>query len=258
MTELQNEQVSEAAPESVSITATLGTPIDLKQRRVAIGYPSPDQFDHRFHMSLVEMITQTAQFVPLGLTNAVSSRITVNRNAIVENARRIGVTDLLWIDADTKFPINALMRLLMRDKDIVCATTCRRKGNDRSPIAVPMDLSSIQPGQVLVPMRQVGMPFMLTKMSVFDKLDEYLSQQVGSRVLSQKPPYFAEPPRWMTDIPGVDAVVGEDEYFCDLVLKAGFDIWCDMELSMEIGHIGTAVYYIENPAAPEARVDETL
>lgn len=237
--------------------ATLGTPIDLKSRKIAIGYPSPELIDYRFHSSLIELITQTSQFVSLGLTNAISSRIAVNRNVIVENARQLGATDILWIDSDSVFPIHSLVKLLMHDKDIVCATTCRRKGANREPVAVPMDISEISPNQILVKMKQIGFPFMLTRISVFDKLDE-----LG---LAPEKAYFAEPPRALMrkngwDIQGTDALIGEDEYWCQLVLKAGYDIWCDMELSMQIGHVGSNVYYIENPESPlvKANIDETL
>lgn len=247
--QLQQESPTEA-------TAEIGAPIDLKKRKIAIAYPSPELIDYRFHSSLIELITQTSQFVPLGLTNAVSSRIAVNRNTIVDNARLLGATDILWIDADSMFPVSSLLRLLMHQKDIVCATTCRRKGTDRSPIALPVDIASIQPGQKLVSMKQIGFPFMLTSMKVFDKLDE-----LG---LAPDRSYFAEPPRWMMrkldwPVGGEDALVGEDEYWCYLVRLAGFEIWCDMELSMEIGHVGTTVFYIEQNQQPApARVDESL
>lgn len=240
-----------------SNTPILGDPIDFKNRKIGIGFPSPDLVSVEFHNALIQLITQSAQFVPLGLTNAVSSRIAVNRNIIVENARTLGATDILWIDSDSVFPVQALMQLLMHDKDIVCATTCRRKGGDRSPVAVPADLASVKPNQELVSMKQIGFPFMLTKMSVFDKLDE-----LG---LAPDKAYFAEPPRWMMrklgwDIAGDDPLMGEDEYWCKLVLKAGFEIWCDMGLSMQIGHVGSKVYYIENPPGTghAAVIDENL
>lgn len=230
--------------------------INLKDRKIAIGFPSSDTVPVAFHNSLIQLITQSAQFVALGLTNAVSSRISVNRNTIVENARKLGATDILWIDSDTIMPVHSLVKLIMHQKDIVCATTCRRKGTNREPVAVPMDIQSIEPGQILVPMKQIGFPFMLTSMKVFDKLDELGLAPDGA--------YFAEPTRSMMrklgwDIKGADALVGEDEYWCELVLKAGFDIWCDMELSMEIGHTGYDVFYIENPeSTPVAKVDEIL
>ncbi len=239
------------------IIGTAGTPIDLKNRKIAIAFPSPDTISVDFHHCLIQLITQTSQFVPLGLTNAASSRITKNRIEIVKNARQMGATDILYIDSDSTFPVHALMTLLMHDKDIVCATTCRRKGNDRSPVAVPLDYASVEPHQRLVKMKQIGFPFMLIKMSVFDKLDE-----LG---VAPDKTYFAEPPRWMAnkylgwDVQGDDCLFGEDEYFCQLVLRAGYDIWCDMGLSMEIGHIGYTVNFIEqNPIVKSTKVDEVL
>lgn len=234
----------------------MSEPIDLKNRKICIGFPSPDLVPVSFHNSLIQLITQSSQFVSLGLTNAVSSRIAVNRNVIVQNARQLGATDILWIDADSIVPVHALMKLITHDKDIVCATTCRRKGANREAIATPVDINSIAPGQILVPMKVIGFPFMLTSMKVFDKLDELGLAPDGS--------YFAEPPRWMAraagmEVTGEDALMGEDEYWCTMVRKAGFEILCDMELSMEVGHTGMDVFYIENP--PEsvpAKVDEVL
>lgn len=229
-------------------------PIDLSNRNIAIGYPSPELIDYRFHSSLIELITQTSKYVQLHLTNSVGSTIAKNRNVIVKNARQLGATDILWIDSDSVFPAASLARLLLHKKDIVCATTCRRVGNERLPIAVPADVSSIQPYQKLVSMKQIGFPFMLTSMKVFDKLDELGLCQDGS--------YFSDPPRWMLrklgwDISGEDTLVAEDEYWCQLVQKAGFEIWCDMELTMELGHVGTKVFYVQNQGH-SASVDETL
>jgi len=242
---------------SDEVPPVTGLPIDLKGRKIAIAFPSPDTIPVEFHHCLMQMITNTAQYVSLGLTNSASSRIAKNRISIVENARQMGATDLLFIDSDSVFPVHSLVTLLMHDKDIVCATTCRRKGNDKSPVAVPVDYASITPHQRLVKMRQVGFPFMLIKMAVFDKLDE-----LG---VAPNKTYFAEPPRWMAnkflgwDVKGDDELFGEDEYFCQLVLRAGYDIWCDMALSMNIGHIGLSVNFIENPKEPiPAKVDEVL
>ncbi len=231
-------------------------PLDLKGRKIGIGFPSGDTIPVAFHNTLMQLITQSAQFVNLGITNAVSSRLAVNRNTIVQNARQLGATDILWMDSDSIVPVHALVKLLMHQKDIVCATTCRRKGTNREPIITPLDAESIEKDQILVPAKYIGLPFMLTSIKVFDKLDELGLAPDGS--------YFSEPPRWMTkeigsEIEGIDAIVGEDEYFCHLVRKAGFTIWCDMELTMEIGHTGYDTFYVKNSSdAPVAKVDEEL
>lgn len=221
----------------------------MKKLKITIGYPSPERLDYRFYQDLLNSVFQNWIEFDLKLSNTVGSRIVMNRNQIVDEAKKNNSDYILWIDSDTKFPVNGLRRLLAHNKDVVCATTSRRIGSDRSPACYPLDVKAIQPFQQLVPMRFIGFPFMLTKMSVFERLRE---------------PYFAEPPRWMMDeIHGSDTVgyqyqdkdkdvMPEDEYFCWQLRRAGIDIWCDMQLSMEIGHIGTTVYYIENPLPVDA------
>lgn len=237
--------------------AIAGNPIDLKNTKVCIAYPSPDLVHTEFMNDVIQLITNTGQYVKLGITTSTSSRIAVNRNELVKNARLTGSTHILFIDSDTKFPIAGLMQLLMHDKDIVCATTCRRVGDDRTAIGLAMDFEEAKLGHQLVRMREIGMPFMLVKLSVFDKFDElgFAPDNV----------YFADVPRWMLrqigwKVDGAEAMMGEDHYFCYLALKAGYEIWCDMELSMSIGHMGLNCHYIKNQeqVAREANVDESL
>lgn len=221
-----------------------------KDRIFCIASPMPEKTDYRFNICILEFITQNINLFQMRLNQAVSSRICMNRNNIVANARAMGCTDILWIDADTKFPINGMLKLLTHDKDIVCATTCPRD-NSGSPIG-----TALEPDKQanIIRMKMVGFPFMLTKMAVFDKMDELWPERKGC--------YFAEPPRWK--FPEMDVVkdplVGEDEYFTHYAREAGFDVFCDMELSIEIGHIGSHVFYIstENTIATPAKVDEQL
>ncbi len=214
-------------------------------RKIVIAWPSPELTDYRFTHSLIEMVAQNASILNLGLANSISSRIAINRNACVEKARQLEGTDILWLDSDCKFPINGLVRLLAYDKDIVCATT-RRRDNRGFPVGLPVDSKA---SGKLIDMKLVGFPFMLTKIKIFDAMEK---------------PYFAEPPRKI--FPDMDCMpdelVGEDEYFCHFVRKAGFQIWCDMELSTEIGHIGSEVKYIDAeytiPVPPAVALDATL
>ena len=221
-----------------------------KDRIFCIATPMPEKTDYRFNVCLIEFITQNLNIFQMRLNQTVSSRICMNRNNIVANARAMNCTDILWIDADTKFPINAMLKLLTHDKDTVGATTCARDGNG-APIGTALE-QGVQAN--IIKMKLLGFPFMLTKMAVFDKMDELWPER--------RQCYFAEVPR--CDYPEMDVVndplVGEDEYFCYHARQAGFDVWCDMELSVEIGHIGSHVNYIsaENTIAPEAMVTEKL
>jgi hypothetical protein len=221
-----------------------------KNRIICVASPSPEKTDYRYNIALIELIVQNSPLLQMRLHKAVSSRIAVNRNNIVRDARAVGATDILWIDTDSKFPINGLLRLLEHDKDIIGATTCQRNG-DGIPVGTQLEIGVQAP---LIKMAMIGFPFILTRMSVFDKMDELWPQGKGV--------YFAEPPRWKCpEINTVnDGLIGEDEYFCHLAISAGFDIWCDMEMTTEIGHIGSTVFYISpnNLIVPEGKVDEKL
>lgn len=216
-----------------------------KNRKIIVAWPSGEKLDYRFTNSLIELIAANLPVLNLGLSNSISSRVAVNRNACVDRARQLEGTDILWLDGDIKFPTNGLVRLLAHDKDIVGATT-RRRDHRGEPIGVAVDPN--QDG-ILLEMKLIGMPFMLTKMSVFDRLQR---------------PYFAEPPRHM--LPeiddGSDELVGEDEYFCATARKAGMRVWCDRELSTEIGHVTSEVKYIDQkyivPATSDGNIDEEL
>lgn len=217
----------------------------MTKPKIVIGYPSPERTDFRFNRDLLNIIFHNWLEYELLPANTVGSRIVLNRNDIVKFAKRWKADYILWIDSDTTFPPHGLKRLMAHDREVVCATTSRRMGEDRSPAACPLDVKAIQPFQKLIPMRWVGFPFMLTKMSVFDKIER---------------PYFAEPPRRLIGVfEGKDPlpaeemfydVMPEDEYFCHQLREAGVEILCDMELTMEIGHVGTTVYYVKNPLPP--------
>jgi len=239
-----------------------------KDRKICIAWPSPEKTDYRFNHDMIQLITQNGLYLKIGIANEVSSRIALNRNKLVQDARNQNATDILFIDADTKFPINGLLRLLSHDKDIVGATTARRFGTgDLRPIGTPVFEGVGEAGQVLFPMKLLGMPFMLVKMSVFDRLDEKFVEWSGGIAQKGAIPYFAEPPRWMTpEIASKEEpfLVGEDEYFCFYARKAGFEVLCDEELSMLIGHVGSQVYYIQpekgrmEAKARSAKVEERL
>ena len=218
-----------------------------EKTKILIAFPSSDLVSTSFVGCLLSLLVKNWSEYDFSVMNAVSSRIVLNRNAIVKEAYRRKVEYILWMDADSHFPANALKRLLAHDKDVVCATTSRRHGEDHLAACSPLE--NLMHGK-LMRMKFIGFPFMLTKLSVFDKLER---------------PYFAEPSRRSINVfeskdyhlgdaeEQFHATIPEDEYFCHRVREAGFDIWCDMELSMEIGHIGTKIYYIKNPVAAEQK-----
>lgn len=203
--------------------------------KVLVAVPSGDMVQARFVSSLVGLLAMSIPDTHVFYCNQISSRITENRNGLVKVAREQGHTHILFIDSDMIFPASGLAELLAHDKDIVGATACHRKEGEGKAIGIPVDMD--RPFNVgterLVRMQIMGLPFTLIKMSVFDNLAK---------------PYFAEP----FDEQG--ELVPEDNFFYINVGRAGFDIWCDNALSMQMGHVGIKEYRIAPTKADAAMI----
>jgi hypothetical protein len=61
---------------------------------------------------------------------------------------------------------------------------------------------------------------MLIRMSVFDRL----------------------PKPWFNLVAVGDQLRGEDYHFCESARAAGIEVWCDGDLSAELGHIGQKIH----------------
>lgn len=189
--------------------------------KICFGVPSPENLHYLFVNARDKMFA--ANKLPVTFINMVSSRIAFNRNMIVKHALENDCSHVLFVDADTIFPENGLERLLAYDLDIVGATTSKRK---EGGIPAGEFLNKEEPVKPLEEMVFIGCPFLLIKTSVFKVLEA---------------PYFAEPPAKLLGLEG-DRLVPEDEYFCLMAKQAGFRLWCDMKLSMELGHVGSKIY----------------
>jgi glycosyltransferase involved in cell wall biosynthesis len=143
------------------------------------------------------------------------------RNMSLEYAQSHNADYILFIDSDMTFPRDALLRLLVRNVDIVGATYSRRT----PPFSFLGDILPEQPTDApkgLLEMTRIPTGFLLVKATVFERL---------------KRPYF----RFRVDEEaGVN--IGEDYEFSDRVRSLGFRIWCDPYLSKELGHIGEKSY----------------
>ncbi len=202
--------------------------------KVAISVPCPEYIHVEFSKALLEMHTHSRGMADYFVSHAVGSRITVNRNILVRMAQEMKATHLLFLDADMTFPPDTMLRLLAHEKDIVCATYSLRSGDHGRPIGeLAPGTTGVADKKGLAEFALVGMGCMLLRMEVFDRLDK---------------PYFAEP-----RMEGSDEPDGEDIDFCKQVRKAGYQIWCDVALSEQMGHIGRKIYVIDKTrTAPTA------
>ena len=172
--------------------------------------------------------------IRMPLVNQQRARVEFARNEIVASAAKVPMPNgtyaksdyILWIDSDMRFPHTTLVRLLKHQKDIVGCNAAKR--NDTGELAIkkdrfgknltPQDFKKVGLKQV----QYIGMAVTLVKFEVYEKVP--------------RPWYYCR----YSD----SSYVGEDQNFCDEARAQGYHIWCDMDLSKEIGHMGARTWYI--------------
>jgi hypothetical protein len=131
-------------------------------------------------------------------------------------------THILWIDSDMTFPANGLERLLGHDKDIVGAFYNRRT-HPYSTVGHLIGRADVSKGG-LHPADVMPHGFVLVRRDVYTRLS---------------PPWYSESydPKFRSES-DPDGTVGEDVSFSRKVIESGIEMWCDADLTYEIGHIG--------------------
>ena len=196
--------------------------------RVAVCIPSSDFVHADMMMSLFGMGVECASVIS-SAHNRKRDVITASRNWLVREALALDrTTHLLWSDDDHVFPMNGLYHLLRHDKDIV---GCFHSGRC-APYPI---IGHFGPDQPEFDMKKdgglrraaiIGGGFVLVKRDVYEKLS---------------PPWYREDYTESNKDPirNPDGHVSEDAYFCRTVHDAGFEMWCDLDLSYHMLHIGT-------------------
>lgn len=187
---------------------------------VAIGVPSGDMVHTDFAMTLANFCINPGANV--FLISAKSSLVVLGRNQCAATAVMAKATHLLFLDSDMVFPLNTLTKLLGHNKDIVGAVYSQRAAPFH-PMGMTEEGEHIHVTSGLRRMKIIPTGCMLIRTSVFEKL--------------------AKP--WFNTVSEGDKLMGEDYYFCQRARAAGFEVWCDGELSLAVGHIGQKIYKIE-------------
>lgn len=186
--------------------------------RVLIGIPSLQFVDINFTMRLVGLVSHTMRHgVDTVVQPAINFALPNAHNMLVEDARRHNCSHLLLLETDNTFPHDALRRLLAHDKPIVGATYLMRSaphramGRERDDLTKPIDVT----GGGCREVSRLPVGCILIRMDVFDAL---------------------EAPIWET--PWNGRTFETDDYkFCDKARARGHSVWCDCDLSMEVGHM---------------------
>lgn len=158
-----------------------------------------------------------------------------SRTDLVREAVQWEATHILFIDSDMHFPQDMAHRLLRHNKDIVGVNYAKRRfphlpvtfkhmpdpaqGTDSAVFCyTEADSTGLEEVDAL------GFGGILIRMNVFAKL---------------KPECFET-----GVVKGTGIYMGEDTHFCHAAKAAGFQIWCDHDLSKQIGHAGMRAYYV--------------
>lgn len=156
--------------------------------------------------------------VTLGLHSG--SNYVQARMELLAQARAVSATHILYLDSDMIVPPNTISRLVSHHVPIVGANYCRRNHEPPTLMGLRMP-NTVKDRGVLSPFFHLPLGVMLVNLNVFDAL--------GDRPFDYR----------------ASGVVSEDTHFCALARDAGFTIWCDTDLTREIGHVGIRVFQQE-------------
>jgi glycosyltransferase involved in cell wall biosynthesis len=192
-----------------------------------IGIPCGDMVHTDFAHCLWGL-GRASQSVRQGVCVAKNSIVANARNHLVKACLEVNADYLLMIDSDMVFPPNTLDRLVAHNKDVVGGTYVRRGPPfDNLGQSIP---EHEERSTGLVKMFKMPTGCLLIKTSVFARL---------------KRPYFN-----YTDNEEMGCVNGEDMVFSDKLRAAGYSIWCDLDLSVELRHMYN---YMLSPIDPSTR-----
>jgi glycosyltransferase involved in cell wall biosynthesis len=178
-----------------------------------------------FMLSLLHLVQHTRMGgCRAKVVNAKSAIVAEARNLAVAAALELGAEWLMFLDSDMIFPPETIVRLLAHEKAIVGATYPRRS----RPLGFIGARADERPFSLedrgLIEAARLPAGCLLIRASVFESL---------------KAPYF----RCAYD-EETGLILSEDFYFCDLVRGLGIGVWCDMDLSRQLQHIGSCRFQL--------------
>lgn len=179
--------------------------------KVAICIPSGRTWEAEMALSLISICGSTAAEITVQWQ--LGSQISMQRNELVGAAQKWGATHVFWMDSDIVAPPTTIDELLAHDKAIVGATYCKK-----APPYEMVGRLERADGR-LKPAKYMPGGCMLVSMAVYEKL--------------------AWP--WYFEVchPEERLITSEDYSFSVKAREAGFDIWCDLDMTQRLGHIGS-------------------
>ena len=206
--------------------ATATTPASSgKPPSVMIAVPAMEMVNAEFAQHLaMAAANMVANGIRINCAFNIGSVITIARRNLTDIFLKSDFDYIWWVDSDMKFPIDAPIKLLKRNKDIVGVNYRRRRfpnANFTGMMGKPGAYTEFQTKDDSPPMELIDvLPHgcVLVKRSVYETIPQ--------------PHYLQE------YVPELNLEIGEDIYLFKLAQKEGYEVWCDQELSREVSHIG--------------------
>jgi phage gp46-like protein len=217
---------TKAAPKAAaSQPATAPATTSGKPPSVMIAVPAMEMVNAEFAQHLaMAAANMVANGIRINCAFNIGSVITIARRNLTDIFLKSDFDYIWWVDSDMKFPIDSPVRLLKRNKDIVGVNYRRRRfpnANFTGMMGKPGAYTEFQTTDTSPPLELIDvLPHgcVMVKRSVYEKIPQ--------------PHYLQE------YVPELNLEIGEDIFFCQQAQKAGYEIWCDQELSREVAHIG--------------------
>lgn len=208
--------------------------------RVALCIPSGAMWYADMSLSLLGTVLYAAGQIGVIPVNQKGSYIGQNRNLIAYKAVYEGAADwLYWQDTDNVVPVETLLTLLDHEKDIVgCDYRKRLDPYDRIGIFLGDDPGVAASG--LHEMKLLPHGVLLVRAEVYKKMPWPWYREE----------YYGSNERHLIHVNPGGLKNGEDTIFTQEAREAGFQVWCDMDLTKRVSHIGErAVGYVTGGGA---------
>ena len=181
---------------------------------IMIAVPAMEMVNAEFAQHLaMAAANMVANGIRINCAFNIGSVITIARRNLVDIFLKSDFDYVWWVDSDMKFPVDAPMRLLARQKDIIGVNYRRRRfpnANFTGMMGGAGQFTEFQttdnsPSMELIDVLPHGC--VLVKREVYEKIPH--------------PHYLQE------YIPELNLEIGEDIFFCQQAQKAGYQVWCD-------------------------------
>jgi hypothetical protein len=210
-----------------------------KDPKILIGVPTTGLVPTLFYTSSLDMVVWLMRDgVDATVHTVQGSLLSKSRNLCAEKALAEGWTHLLFIDSDQTFPPTTPNQLFSHRLPIVaCNIATKKIPPQRTACLRPKDgvHTHARP-----PMRTVGL----------EKI-----WRVGCGVMLIETEVFRRIPRpWFHySWDDTNGLTGEDWYFLEKAEAAGIPLYCDHDLSAQVGHLGGFNYRLPEYHIPIER-----